>query len=163
MSYSLATFSAVTPMWMAWNGSCSAPSIMSTSLASPMRAPQRAIGARYGARLMLSAPPPMATSASPSRMVWAALMMACRPEPQRRFTVSAGALIDTPPFTAATRPEVHVLGFGLDHIAEHHVADVVAGHIGAGQRLAHDQRAQIGRGQVLQAAAEGRRLRCAHR
>ncbi|MNR14778.1 hypothetical protein D3C85_1312720 [compost metagenome] len=51
--------------------------------------------------------------------------------------------------------QVHVFRFGLDHIAEYHVADVVAGHVGAGQCLAHDQRAQIGRGHVLQAAAEG--------
>ena len=36
-----ATFSAVTPMWMVWKGSCSAPTTMSTILVSPMRAPQR--------------------------------------------------------------------------------------------------------------------------
>ena len=42
MPHLVAMFSAVTPMWMAWKGSCSAPTIMSTSLVSPMRAPQRA-------------------------------------------------------------------------------------------------------------------------
>lgn len=103
MPYSRATFSAVTPMWIAWNGSCSAPSIMSTSPASPMREPQRAAGARYGARLMLSAPPPMATSTSPSRMVCAALTTACRPEPHRRLTLNAGVSAGTPPSRAATR------------------------------------------------------------
>ena len=41
MSNCAATFSAVTPMWMSWNGSCRAPSIMSVIAALPMRAPQR--------------------------------------------------------------------------------------------------------------------------
>ncbi|MNS93132.1 hypothetical protein D3C72_1272880 [compost metagenome] len=40
---SLATFSAVTPMWILWNGSCRAPVIMSTICVSPMRAPQRVL------------------------------------------------------------------------------------------------------------------------
>ena len=39
-----ATFSAVTPMWIVSNGSVSAPTIMSISFASPIRAPQRSAG-----------------------------------------------------------------------------------------------------------------------
>ena len=98
-----ARFSAVSPMWMLSNGSCSAASIMSTIAASPMRAPQRMPCARYGARLMLSAPPPTAMSVSPSMMVCAADTIACSPEPHSRFSVSAGASFATPAFIAATR------------------------------------------------------------
>ena len=98
-----ARFSAVSPMWMLSNGSCSAASIMSTIAASPMRAPQRTPCARYGARLMLSAPPPTAMSVSPSMMVCAADTIACRPEPHSRFSVNAGVSFATPAFIAATR------------------------------------------------------------
>ncbi len=55
-------FSAVTPMWMVWNGSCRAPTTMSIILVSPMRAPQRMFRLAEGPRLMFSAPPPMAMS-----------------------------------------------------------------------------------------------------
>ena len=103
MPHFFATFSAVTPMWMSWNGSCSAPVIMSSTRASPMRAPQRAAGIEYGARLITSAPPARATSASPSRIACAAETMACRPEPHSRFTVIAGTSCDRPPSSAATR------------------------------------------------------------
>ena len=41
MPYFFATFSAVTPMWQSSNGSDSAPTIMSTIVASFMRTPQR--------------------------------------------------------------------------------------------------------------------------
>ncbi|MNT33462.1 hypothetical protein D3C72_1693910 [compost metagenome] len=51
--------------------------------------------------------------------------------------------------------QVHVTRFSLDHIAEHHVADVVARHLRTGQRLAHDQRAHFRRCHILQAAAKG--------
>src|ERR1700733_14442423 len=57
----------------------------------------------YGARLMLSAPPPTAMSVSPSMMVCAAETIACRPEPHSRFKVSAGVSFATPAFIAATR------------------------------------------------------------
>lgn len=76
---------------------------MSISFASPMRCPNRADGTVYGARLMFSEPPAIATSASPSMIVCAADTIACRPEPHRRFTVSAGVCCATPPLTAATR------------------------------------------------------------
>ncbi len=39
-----ARFSAVTPMRIEWKGSVSAPWTGSTTVASPMRAPQRALG-----------------------------------------------------------------------------------------------------------------------
>ena len=57
----------------------------------------------YGLRLMLSAPPATAASASPSMIVCAAVTMACRPLPHSRFTVTAGASCGSPPLMAATR------------------------------------------------------------
>ena len=39
---------------------------------------------------MTSAPPPTATSQSPSNIACAAETMACKPEPHNRLTVSAG-------------------------------------------------------------------------
>ena len=76
---------------------------MSTSAVSFMRAPQRREGARYGLRLMLSAPPATAVSASPSMMVCAAVTTACSPLPHSRFTVTAGVACGRPPLMAATR------------------------------------------------------------
>src|SRR5271165_105413 len=92
------------------NGSCSAASIMSTIAASPIRAPQRTPCARYGARLMLSAPPPIAMSVSPSMMVCAADTIAWRPEPHSRFSVSAGVSFATPAPIAATRAKYMSFG-----------------------------------------------------
>ena len=51
--------------------------------------------------------------------------------------------------------EVHVLGFGVHHMAEHHVAYILAFHAGARQRFLDDQRAQFGGGHILEAAAKG--------
>ena len=110
MPHLAAMFSAVTPMWMFWNGSCSAPTIMSTILLSPMRAPQRILRDAKGARLIVSAPPPMAMSASPNKMLWLALTMACRPEPHKRFTLKAGVPWPQPPPRAATRERYMSLG-----------------------------------------------------
>ena len=53
---------------------------------------------------MFSAPPAIATSVSPSRMLCAALITACRPEPHRRFSVRPGVSTPQPPSMAATRP-----------------------------------------------------------
>ena len=110
MPHLAAMFSAVTPMWMLWKGSCSAPIIMSTILVSPMRAPQRMFRLAKGTRLMFSAPPPMATSVSPSKMDWLAFTMACRPEPHRRLTLNAGVPSPQPPLMAATRDRYMSLG-----------------------------------------------------
>ena len=51
--------------------------------------------------------------------------------------------------------QVHVLGFGVDHMAEHDVAHVLAIDLGARQRLAHDQCRQLGRRHIFEAAAKG--------
>ena len=52
---------------------------------------------------MFSAPPATVTSASPSMIAWAAVMIACIPLPQSRLRVSAGVSTGRPPFTPATR------------------------------------------------------------
>lgn len=51
--------------------------------------------------------------------------------------------------------QVHVPGFGVDHVAEDDVADIPPLDAGARQRFAHHQRAQLYRRNVLQASAEG--------
>ncbi len=101
--YFAAMFSAVTPMWPWPKGSCSAPVIASTAQVSPMRCPQRPVGRKYAARLMLSAPPPTTVSVSPSRMCCAAETIACSPEPHRRLTVRHGVPTGSPASIAATR------------------------------------------------------------
>ena len=55
--------------------------------ASPIRAPQRALGIQYGPRLIDSAPPASATDASPVWIAWHADTIACTPVPHRRLTV----------------------------------------------------------------------------
>ena len=82
-----ARFSAVTPMRMSWNGSFSEPWTGSSICAGPIFEPQRASGIQYGPRLIDSAPPASATSASPVAIACAAETIACTPVPQRRLTV----------------------------------------------------------------------------
>ncbi len=52
---------------------------------------------------MLSAPAPIAMSASPSRMLCEAETIACKPDPHSRFSVRAGASCVTPALIAQTR------------------------------------------------------------
>ena len=52
---------------------------------------------------MLSAPPPIAASVSPSRMYCDVDVIACIPLPQSRFTVNAPDVFGRPAFSAATR------------------------------------------------------------
>ena len=42
----------------------------------------------------------------------------------------------------------------MDHVAEHHLTDLIAGDTGARQRLMHHLRAKLGRRDILQPAAE---------
>src|SRR6516165_4908786 len=91
-------------MWQPSNGSVSAPTMASMTAPSRIRWPHRSPGTQYWLRLIDSAPPATATSASPSAMACAADTIACRPLPQSRFTVNAGVSTGRPPLTAATRP-----------------------------------------------------------
>ncbi len=56
-----------------------------------------------GTRLMLSAPPAIITSASPTRMRSAAICSAVRPEAQKRLTVTPPTEWGRPASTIATR------------------------------------------------------------
>src|SRR5689334_4087147 len=101
---SVATFSAVTPMWQSSNGSVSAPTMASITTPSCIRWPQRRPGTQYWPRLIDSAPPATAASQSPSLIAWAADTIACSPVPHSRFSVNAGVSTGSPPFTDTTRP-----------------------------------------------------------
>lgn len=61
--------------------------MLSTIFFSPIRAPQRASGMRYGAPLMLSVPPQTMISASPAKIERAPSMRDFIPEPHTIFTV----------------------------------------------------------------------------
>ena len=90
-------------MWPSSKGSVSAPTMASTTAPSFIRWPQRSAGIQYWARLMLSAPPPTAMSASPSRIACAAETIACMPLPHSRLVVKAGVSTGSPASIAATR------------------------------------------------------------
>ena len=81
----------MTPMWMSLKASVS-PSVTneSTSAASPMRAPKRALGNRYGERVMFSMPPATTTSTSPVRIIWEAIATDLRPDPHSMLIVVEG-------------------------------------------------------------------------
>ena len=51
--------------------------------------------------------------------------------------------------------QIHVFGFGVDHMAKHHMADVLAVGARTGQGFSHDLCGQLGRWDVLQAATKG--------
>ncbi len=57
----------------------------------------------WGAWLMFSEPAASTHLASPMRTCSAAVMTAWKPEPQRRFTVSAGVSIGRPALSATWR------------------------------------------------------------
>mmetsp|Transcript_16556 Transcript_16556/g.52805 ORF Transcript_16556/g.52805 Transcript_16556/m.52805 type:complete len:322 (+) Transcript_16556:61-1026(+) len=99
-----ARFSAVMPIGRLTNESVSADHSTSCSCRpAPRGVPQRACCpyAASGACDMDSVPPHSATLASPSLMASTPLMTAWKPEPQRRFNVSAGTSIGTPARKAA--------------------------------------------------------------
>ena len=50
--------------------------------------------------------------------------------------------------------QIHVFGFGVDHVAKHHMAHVFALGAGAGQGLAHHQGGEFGGWGVFEAAAK---------
>ena len=61
------------------------------------------LGMTSGARLMLSTPPAMASCAWPACRARAAWATASRPEPQSRFTVTAGTSTGRPASSALMR------------------------------------------------------------
>ncbi len=118
-----------------------------------MRWPSREPGSTCGARLMFSWPPAMTISQSPSRMACAASITAFRPEPQTLLMVMAGTPCGRPALMTAWRA-----GFwpepAVQHLAEDHLADLVAAQAGALEQLGDDGGAEFGRGRLGQGAAE---------
>src|SRR3954466_11694838 len=71
--------------------------------ALPIRRPSRTRGSRYGALLIDSMPPATATSMSPTRIAWSAIITAFSPEPHTLLIVSAATCSGRPPCSAAWR------------------------------------------------------------
>src|SRR5579864_1573772 len=93
---------------------------------------------------MFSAPPPIAMSASPSRIVCAAETIAG--ERWRRFGNAA--------VERGHACQIKILRLGCDHVAEYDVTDLVSGNLGACQDLTYDKRTQFGRRQILEASTK---------
>ena len=104
ISFSLATFSAVMPMWY-WLYTSHRPSTIMVSciFQSPMRWPSREPCSTWGDRLMFSCPPATTISLSPVATAWAASMTDLRPEPHTALIVKAGVSLATPAFIIAWR------------------------------------------------------------
>src|ERR1035437_7905824 len=81
--------------------------IESISSADPILAPNRAVGIRYGARVMFSMPPATTTSTSPALIICAAIATALSPEPQSMLIEVAGTSLGIPAAIATWRA-----GFG---------------------------------------------------
>ena len=91
--YRSTTFSAVSPIEYGW---CIAdsrglmnrqPSVVSWRCVAPRSQAASAFPSTNGARVIDSTPPARNTSPSPTAIAFAAALIACRPEPHRRFTV----------------------------------------------------------------------------
>jgi hypothetical protein len=116
-------------------------------------------GSQYCARLMHSAPPATAASASPCSTSWAAETIACRPLPHRRLTVRAGVSTGRPPFTAATRAMYMSRGSVWMTLPNTQWPMSPGSSPARADRLAHAQGGQVGRrraGEGAPVGADGR-------
>ena len=68
-----------------------------------MRAPNRAVGTRYGARVMFSMPPATTTSTSPARIICDAIATDFSPDPHSMLIVVAGTSFGMPAASATWR------------------------------------------------------------
>ena len=118
-----------------------------------MRWPSRECGSTCGAMLMLSWPPAMMISESPSRIAWAASITAFRPEPQTLLIVIAGTLLRQPGLDHRLARRV-LAGAGLQHLAEDHLADLLARQLRALQQFGDHGGAEFGRRNLGERAAE---------
>ena len=105
---------------------------------------------------MDSVPPASTTRDSPSRICCAPWAIASKPEPQSRFTVTAGVSIGQAGLEPDVAGEVGGVGGGLEDVAEDDVVHVGraatpdrASASGAGERT------QVRGGKVFEGAAEG--------
>ena len=82
-------------------------------------------------------------------------MTASNPEPQRRFTVTAGVSIGKSRLEADVAREIGRVGRGLEHVAEDGMSDGGGVHPGPIQRRAGRHHTEVDRGKVLEGATEG--------
>ncbi len=115
--------------------------------------PSRDFGRKCGALVIDSMPPATTISTSPARISWSASAIVLRPERQTLLIVIDGTLIGMPAATAAVRA-----GFcpapARMHLAHDHVVDLVRGDARLRERALDGVTAELGGGQVLQAAGE---------
>jgi hypothetical protein len=91
----------------------------------------------------------------PTRVASTAWMTACNPDPQTRLTVDrlAGNLVWHPGLDRRLTRDVHA-GPPLQHTAHDHVSEIDRLDGGAADRLANDDSAEVGCGEILQGAAK---------
>ena len=162
-SYFAAQFSAVAAIVQPQCVSSSADHSVSSSCPWPRRRPLRRPRITCGAWLMLSMPPVSTTSASPSRIICAAV--------DRRLDARAAEAIDRQrrhlDRQAGLEPDVpraiDRVGAGLQDVAEDDVIDVLRLDAGPLHRRARRDRAELDRGEVLQLARVVRHRACGRR
>ena len=118
-----------------------------------MRWPSREPGSTCGARLMLSCPPAMTISLSPSRIDCAASITAFRPEPHTLLMVIAGTACGKPALDHRLARRV-LAGAGLQHLAEDDLADLIGADARAFEQGLDDGGAEFGRGGLGERAAK---------
>src|SRR5437867_6668478 len=89
---------------------------------SPIRAPQRADGTMYGPRLIDSAPPPVAISASPRIRVCAAHDR-LKSRSAQAVDVEGGRLLRDAGLDGGNAGEIGVTRLGRNDVAHHHMTD----------------------------------------
>ena len=103
-------------------------------------------------------PPATATSRSPARTAWSTIPAERSPEAQTLFTVSRGDLLRDAGLDLRLAARDLALA-GLEHLAEHHVLDLVGRDLGALERGRDRGAAEVGgveRGEAAAHLAERR-------
>ena len=99
------------------------PSVVSCNFISPRAKAASGLPSTKGARVMLSTPPATMTSPSPRRIALAAVLIACRPEPQSRLTVCPATVDRQPGQQQRHARDVAVVLTGLVGAAQNHILD----------------------------------------
>ena len=108
MLHRFATTSAVSPIEITHSAGSFVfvkrqPRVVSATMGAPRGKAVSGLSVTHGARVMLSTPPARKQLPSPDLIACDALTIACRPEPQSRFTVCPGTLTGIPARSKARR------------------------------------------------------------